>query len=308
MKQPSFSQNMKDELLALEFASEEEAGMWFCCALASAGVFRAHEISIKSAQKSLIGKLSDTAFSLLGIRGEVCEKKAHAEWTCRGREEVLAVRALLEDVLDFDTVRGSIGLSYEDVPEALRIEALRAFLLTAGSMADPMRSYQIEFSLRRQTVSDFLRDILNSLGIETLLHIQHPYQMLYIKSGDDIYRLLALVGAHASVLRFENERVRKEMNAQINRAVNCDSANTQRVADSAARQLALLRQIEEAGALSKLPDELAEAARLRLENPGASLRELGEYLNPPLGKSGMYHRLGRLEAWAKSYLQKENLN
>lgn len=305
MKKTSFSQQMKDELIALEFNSEVEAGMWLCSALAAAGTFRGTEVSIKSAQKNLIRKISDVSASLFGFSGKIIEKKAHASWLVSGREESDIIRESMERRLGYDSIRGTMHLSAAEFSKNMQLSALRAFMLTAGSLAEPEKSYQIEFSFRRQSVLEFLEEILSAFDIESFSRSQGAYHMLYIKNGDDIASVLGIMGAHISYLNFEEIRVRKNMNERVNRAVNCDSANTQRVADTSARQLDLLRRLEEAGGFHKLPEDLAEAARLRRTYEGASIRELGSYMDPPLGKSGMYHRLGRLEKWAENYLEKQ---
>ena len=304
MRKESFSQKVKDELLALPFSSEAEAGMWLCSALAANGVFRGTEVSIKSARKSLIRTLADISEKIFGFRGEIIERKTHAYWQVKSREASDIIRESMERRLGFDCVRGIMNLNAEYFPETMQLAALRAFILTVGSFAEPMKSYQIEFSLRRQSVLEFLADILDGMGIESLLQRQGAYHMLYIKNGDDIAALLGKTGAHKAYLSFEDIRLRKNINEAVNRAVNCDNANQQRVADTAARQIHLLRRLNEAGGFGKLPEDLAAVARLRIEHPGCSLRELGEYMNPPLGKSGMYHRLGKLEAWAEDYLEK----
>lgn len=303
MRRPSFSRRLKDELLNLEFEQDEDRLMWFCCALAAAGVFRGTEVSIKSAHKAFVDRVSEEAADILGFEGEITEKKAYSLWQLTDADEADDVRCAMEDQLDFDSTRGTMGLKAEDFSREEQIAALRAFFLSCGSMADPTRSYQIEFSLRRQTVAEFIRDILHIFEIESVVARQYPYHMIYIKSGEHILTFLGEIGAHTAYLNFENTRVIKSVNAMANRAVNCDSANMQRVADTAARQLELLRALEEAGGLTQLPEDLREVAKVRMENPSASIRELGESMCPPLGKSGVYHRLGRLETWARNYLE-----
>lgn len=305
MKKLSFSQQMKDELVNLPFTSEVEAGMWLCTALAATGVFRGSEVSLKSAHKSLIAKLQEVSAAIFGFGGEVIEKKAHAYWQVSSREYSDIIREAMERRLGFDCLRGTMSLGAADFPDSLRLAALRAFMLTVGSMAEPSKSYQIEFSFRRQSVLEFLEEILAGLGIESLRQRQGAYHMLYVKNGDDIAELLGLMGAHLALLNFEDVRVRKNMNEMVNRAVNCDNANLQRVADTSARQADLLKRLKAAGGFATLPEDLASVAELRLDNPGLSIRELGECMDPPLGKSGMYHRLGRLEAWAEDYLEKK---
>ena len=106
---------------------------------------------------------------------------------------------------------------------------------------------------------------------------------------------LALTGAHTCRLEFENYRMTRELRNQVNRVVNCDNANSRRIANASARQLELLRGLKASPEWKNLNEDLRFTAELRLENPDLSLRELGELMEPPLGKSGVNHRLKRLE-------------
>lgn len=119
--------------------------------------------------------------------------------------------------------------------------------------------------------------------------------MVYLKEGQYIAEFLLQSGAHESLLAFESLRVEKEMRNSVNRVVNCDNANAQRIANTSARQLELIRFLRDSRTLGQLPAELQAAAEARLENPDLSLRELGELMDPPIGKSGMNHRLKKLE-------------
>ncbi len=299
----SFSQQVKDELVSLTVASDEETNLWLAVALVASGEFRAGEISIKSAQQAFIEKIQAEAERLWGAKGAFGRKKAYSYLRFTDEMSVHRVRRELLDVLQYNASRGMLNRKAVTFTRPLRLVALAALFLASGSMADPARSYQIEFSLRRQSVMTFLEDLLDMEEIETIRQHQGAYHMLYIKNGDHIADLLGGIGAHRSLLHYEDTRVRKNMNEMVNRAVNCDNANLQRVADTSARQIELLRDVEEIGGLADLPENLQQAATLRLENPGLSIRELGEVMDPPLGKSGMFHRLGKLETWAKQYLE-----
>jgi hypothetical protein len=123
--------------------------------------------------------------------------------------------------------------------------------------------------------------------------------VVYLKEGEEIAAFLTLIGAVQSRLELENIRALKGMRNQVNRLVNCETANLTKAVEAACRQIENIRYLVERVGLENLPLPLREVAKLRLENPEATLRELGAKCSPPLGKSGVNHRLRRLEAMAE---------
>jgi cell division protein WhiA len=183
---------------------------------------------------------------------------------------------------------------------------LRSLFLTCGSIGEPQKAYHLELAIRRDHESSpIIRSILRQLSIHNTQITRDRYVVLYIKEGQHLADYLLLSGAHRSLLGFESLRVEKEMRNTVNRVVNCDSANMQRVADASARQLDLIRRLYERSLDGLLPPDLKEAAEVRSTYPDLTLKELGECLNPPLGKSGMNHRLKRMEKIAAELLQKD---
>lgn len=172
---------------------------------------------------------------------------------------------------------------------------LRAFFIISGTINEPISSYHLAFSLRRKVASDVLHDLLSRFSIHSKYLFRNGQHLIYIKDGQHISEFLLNAGAHRALLEFESLRVEKEMRNKVNRVVNCDSANTQRIANTSARQLALIKIIEQEQGIDSLSPVLAVTARMRLQNPELSLKELGEQLSPPLGKSGVNHRLKKLE-------------
>lgn len=111
---------------------------------------------------------------------------------------------------------------------------------------------------------------------------------------------LNIIGAHSALLNFENVRIVKQMRNNVNRLVNCETANLNKVVDAALRQVKDIELIIERRGIESLPDNLRSVAEMRLENPDMSLKELGEHLDPPVGKSGVNHRLRKIEAIAET--------
>ena len=123
--------------------------------------------------------------------------------------------------------------------------------------------------------------------------------VLYLKESEQISDFLALVGAHEAVMDLENVRVAKGVRNKVNRLVNCETANMNKAIDAALRQVEMIEAIKVHGDFDKLPRALQQVANLRLQAPEASLKELGELCDPPIGKSGINHRMRRLTEFAK---------
>ena len=123
--------------------------------------------------------------------------------------------------------------------------------------------------------------------------------MLYLKDGEEISNFLALVGANNSVLRFEEVRVIKETRNEINRLVNCETANLNKTINASIKQIEDIKLIQKLNKFKSLPEGLQEIAIIRMENPDMPLAELGKLLSKPLGKSGVNHRLKKISAIAE---------
>lgn len=178
---------------------------------------------------------------------------------------------------------------------------LRDTFLCIGSMSDPGKAYHLEFVCDEEAFAGGLCGILKSLGINGKRVVRGHSEVVYIKESAEISELLALMEAPVALMQMENERIVREMRGNVNRRVNCEAANISRTVDAATRQIEDIRFLEEHGYLSELPESLREIAMLRLQNPDATLTELGELLDPPVGKSGVNHRLRRLQMVVEKY-------
>ena len=129
--------------------------------------------------------------------------------------------------------------------------------------------------------------------------------MVYVKEGDQIADLLGLMEARKSLLKLENVRILREMRGSVNRKVNCETANINKTVNAAVKQIEDIRYIRDTAGFSGLSNGLDEMARIRLQYPEATLKELGMMLDPPVGKSGVNHRLRKLSAIADALRSKE---
>ena len=177
---------------------------------------------------------------------------------------------------------------------------LRGAFLGSGSVSGPESGYHLEIAVGNEKLGRDLVALINSFsGLQAKLSQRKQSWLVYMKESDQIADFMALIGAHGSLLEFENARVLKGMKNQVNRLVNCETANLEKTVNAAFRQVNGIRLIDERIGLDALNPSLTQIARLRLAHPEANLKELGEYMTPPVGKSGVNHRLRKIEEIAE---------
>lgn len=172
---------------------------------------------------------------------------------------------------------------------------IRGAFLGGGSISNPEKTYHLEFVTSNEEHSNDLTNVINSFGLNAKVVVRKENYVVYIKEGEQIVDLLNIIGAHQALLKLEDIRVLKNVRNNINRIVNCETANLGKTIDASLKQIENIRYIEKTIGLNKLPDNLREIAELRLEFDDASLKELGMMINPPVGKSGVNHRFRKIE-------------
>lgn len=187
---------------------------------------------------------------------------------------------------------------------SLSVEEARRFLRGAfwstGYCSDPSKSYRIEFLVSTKRCAAWISTALSALSIRHIRAERKNSYAVYFKNGDDVSDFLSYIGSPSAMMEFENIRAEKDVNSKVIRAVNCDEGNTKRQAEAAAVRNELITKVMNSGLASKLSPELREAAKANMENPGASLAELGAMMDPPIGKSGMRHRLDKIAEFARN--------
>ncbi len=207
---------------------------------------------------------------------------------------------------DFNIMTFDFGVPKDLVEnEACMRAYIKGAFMGCGSISDPEKSYHAEFVNNREEHSKGICKILEGFGINGKTIFRKNYYVTYIKESEQISDLLALMGASNAVLEFENVRAVKETRNQINRVINCETANLDKIVDTSMRQINNIKVLKKYKAIDKLPDHLRELAYLRLKHTNASLKELGEMLKPPLGKSGVNHRLRKIEEIAEELSKHE---
>ncbi len=181
---------------------------------------------------------------------------------------------------------------------------LRGSFLCIGSMSNPAKSYHMEYVCGSRTQAQQIADIIGTFRIDAKITKRKHHFVVYIKEGEAIVDLLNIMGAHISLMNLENLRIVKEVRSSVNRRVNCETANISKTINAASRQMEDILYLRDHYGLDRLPEHLKEMAQVRLEHEDAPLKELGEYLDPPVGKSGVNHRLRRLTELAEELRDK----
>lgn len=182
---------------------------------------------------------------------------------------------------------------------------LRGAFLVGGSISNPEKSYHLEIVCAAETKAEQIKNIIDSFGLEAKIITRKKTHVVYLKEGSQIVDLLGIMEASVGLMDFENVRILKEMRNSVNRKVNCETANINKTVSAAVKQALDIKYIQERMGLHNLSEGLEEIAELRLQYPEASLKELGEYLSEPVGKSGVNHRLRKLSEIAERLREQE---
>lgn len=186
-----------------------------------------------------------------------------------------------------------------DLNDEIKKAIVRGSFMGAGSITDPNKQYHLEIIFEEKNNFEYVLNICREFGvILKVLENKDKYQ-LYIKDGEEISKFLALIGANKGVMAFEDIRITKEIKNNVNRLVNCETANLNKIVNAAVDQVNDIKLIQKLKKFDELPEYLKEIAILRLENPDVSLKALGEMLEKPIGKSGVNHRLQKIHQIAE---------
>ena len=176
---------------------------------------------------------------------------------------------------------------------------IRGAFLAAGSISDPEKFYHFEIVCVTEAKAEQLREIMSTFGLDAKIVKRKKYYVVYIKEGSQIVDVLNVMEAPVSLMELENIRILKEMRNSVNRQVNCETANINKTVAASVKQIRDIEYIRDTIGFESLPENLEQMAQARLLKPDATLKELGEALEPPVGKSGVNHRLRRLSEIAE---------
>ena len=279
-------------------------------------------MSFSSDLKEEISKTENLAnkeavkYELLGylITSNISEEKNNIKFSTENEYNINRFSRLLSNVgiQDYDIeVQGNlfiITVSKKEIElleniENLNLEQIRWLIkgvyLGAGSINNPEKKYHLEISLRNLESAKYILEILKKYNIDFKILEKAKGYSIYTKDGEEISKFLALIGANSSVLKFEEIRVYRDIKNNINRKVNCETANLNKIVNSSVKQINDIKYLREKEKFNELPEQLREIAEIREENPDASLEELGKLLKNPIGKSGVNHRLRKIQQIAE---------
>ncbi len=219
----------------------------------------------------------------------------------RGGDEVAAILKALHFVDEDGRLKGQDnGINQMLIMKSCCKRAfLRDTFLCIGSISDPSKSYHLEFACNHERFAKDLKAIIDSFDIDARIIKRKKYYVVYIKESTSIVDLLNVMEAPVSLMNMENERIVKEMRGAINRRVNCETANITKTVNAASRQTTDILYLRDHYGFENLPEILRDMAEARLQYPDATLLELGKCLDPPVGKSGVNHRLRKLSELAE---------
>jgi len=182
-------------------------------------------------------------------------------------------------------------------PDCLKRSFVLDCFIKNGICSSPHKSYHMEFNPPHGDVAK-LCEIFDEFEIDCRISKRRGQQLVYLKGAENISDALRLMGAINALSAFENTRIEKEIGNDINRKVNFETANIKKTVSAAVQHIDDIQFISKQAGLSMLPDHLEEVARLRLKLPDATLKEIGQMISPPIGKSGVNHRLRKISAIA----------
>lgn len=188
-----------------------------------------------------------------------------------------------------------IDIENDEIKKAV----VRGAFLASGSLNEPNKKYHLELVFSTKENSKYIFYILENFDIECKIIKRKDKFCLYIKDGEEISKFLALIGAKKAVLNYEEIRILREMRSNVNRIVNCETANINKTINVAISQIQDIKYLRRKECFESLPGNLKEIAKIREENPESSLAELGKLLETPIGKSGVNHRLKKIHEIAE---------
>lgn len=222
-----------------------------------------------------------------------------------GASKLLVALGILDNENTFIT-RNDISNKIVKEPEDARAYIRGAFL-GGGSINDPEKNYHMEFVANNEDYAYELSELINSMGFNSKIVARKNNFVVYLKESEQISDLLAIIGATNAMFALQNIKIMKEMRNNVNRIVNCETANLSKTVDAAVRQVENILIIQKTIGIRGLPENLQELAMLRLEYEDMSLKELGKMLHPPLGKSGVNHRFKKIEEIANRHRDEVSL-
>ncbi|MGN0625059.1 MAG: DNA-binding protein WhiA [Oscillospiraceae bacterium] len=293
----SFANELKRQLLRLRYDDLRQLRARTHGLLRFSKAFGPQKMLLQTENKSVAELYADSIFGLIGLDATI---SVHEYKNKNGKSFFCAT---VDDQNDREKILRFFGYGQSPMPvlnlgQVQSEEELGAFIagafLACGSMVDPGKSYHLEFVVPNQPLCEALIQVLFAVRIFPKSFARRGSFVVYLKDSGEIEDLLGFMGAGNLGLEVMNVKIYKSIRNQVNRAQNCEFANLEKTISAASVQVKEIEYILKNKGTAFLPEDLREIAKLRVENPEMSLRELGEALSEPLTRSGVNHRLKRL--------------
>ncbi|MDR1559917.1 MAG: DNA-binding protein WhiA [Clostridiales bacterium] len=285
----SFSSLVKKELCGV-YGAEHCAAAEIAAIVSVCGTVNASNIRIQTENAAVAKKYFRLIKKQFKLQGDVSIRNSRQF----SRSRVYSVSTpIIEKILNAEK-KGGFNR------ECCKRAYIRGAFLSGGSLSDPEKAYHLEFVNADRQKSEYLADIIHSFGLKARIIERKAHYIVYLKEGENIVDLLNIMGAHLSLMNLENTRIVKDMRNNVNRQVNCETANLSKTVRASVKQINDINTIARIKGLGYLSDQLEDVAELRLMYEEASLKEIGAMLSPPVGKSGVNHRLRKISEIAEN--------
>lgn len=296
----SFSSDVKKRISMIENECEYCNRAQLAAMVRYTGKIRENGITLSTENEAVIKCLERLIFENAGIR---------AEYEYKDKTRLFEMSISNEQVID--NLTDLLMLFSDDYDmltpfDCCTMSYIRGAYLGGGSISDPQKSYHLEFDSKYEPEADRLCKMLQKCGVTSKITYRKGHYVVYIKEYSAIADILGIIGDSTSALEIYNISIEKDVRNSINRQMNCESANMDKVADAYMKHLAAIEKIKNTIGFEKLPEVLQEIAKIRVLYPEDSLKQLGERLEKPIGKSGVNHRLNRIVAIADEIGQADN--
>ncbi|CUX25933.1 DNA-binding protein WhiA [Clostridium sp. C105KSO13] len=314
----SFSGKVKEELsrqlnTARHCQIAELAALISLCGLVFTDDYGRHSVRVHSENLSVARKcftLIEKTFNIeadISIRRNISKQSVSYAVIVKGHKDALRIlqAVKLADGHQADVVRVHSINPLVIQQTCCRRSFIRGAFLAAGSMSDPNKSYHFEIVCASEELAYQIQELICGFAMDAKVIQRKRSYVVYLKEGSQIVDILNIMEAHISLMELENVRILKEMRNTVNRKVNCETANINKTVSASVKQMEDITYLRDTIGFGKLTEGLEQVALARLAHPDATLKELGELLSPPVGKSGVNHRLRKLSEMAEQARQKQ---
>ena len=301
----SFSQDIKNEIAGRKVTRP-------CCARAASyaaacfGRYFDQRGVVVQTELQPVAVFIKRMYHISGIEGEITERERGGgtlyEFAVTEPEQVEHMLRLFEHTGEEASLR--INPKNLACPSCISCFIATAFLCS-GTATDPSKEYTLEFTTSRFNLAKDFESLLGEHEFAPHRTQRKGINVVYVKASERVEDLLTFMGATSAAFDLMNNKIYKDLRNKANRLTNCETANMDKTAVANAQSARAIRYLQECGALALMPEELQQAARLRMENPVLSLAKMAQISDPPVSKSGLAHRLKKLETVAKQMQERE---